>query len=94
MNENTPELASLKAYLENMAAADNITFSFAIGKRWIKVIRHFGVQYSVYAFIDPENGNMYKPASWQTPAKHARANLFDPESWASGCGRYSMAYLK
>jgi hypothetical protein len=94
MNENAPELAILKSYLENMAAADGITYSYAIGKRWIKVIRHDGVQYSVYAFIDPENGDMYKPAGWQAPAKHARANLFKPESWVNGCGRYSMAYLK
>jgi len=92
--ENKHELDNFLNYLEKIASADKITYSYAFGKRWVKVVRHSGVQYSVYAFIDPENGNIYKPASWQTPAKTARANLFDPESWKTGCGRYSMAYLK
>jgi len=36
---------------------------------------------SVWAFINKETGDVYKPASWNAPAKHARANIFDKETW-------------
>jgi hypothetical protein len=32
---------------------------------------------SVHAFIDRETGDVYKPASWQAPAKHVRYNLLE-----------------
>lgn len=30
---------------------------------------------SVAAFVDRETGDVYKPASWSAPAKHARGNV-------------------
>jgi len=35
---------------------------------------------SVHAFIDKNTGDVYKPASWKSPAKHVRYNLLDPKS--------------
>ena len=32
---------------------------------------------SVHAFIDRETGDVYKPASWNAPAKHVRYNLLE-----------------
>ena len=32
---------------------------------------------SVHAFIDRETGDVYKPASWNNPAKHVRYNLLE-----------------
>ena len=32
---------------------------------------------SVHAFIDRETGDVYKPASWNKPAKHVRYNLLE-----------------
>lgn len=32
---------------------------------------------SIFTFIDPETGDMYKPAGWKAPAKGARANVFN-----------------
>jgi len=50
---------------------------------------------SVHAFVDRNTGEVYKPASWKSPAKHVRydmriirerANLHDPNfvDWAGG----------
>ena len=30
---------------------------------------------SVHAFVDKKTGQVYKPASWQAPAKHVRYDL-------------------
>ena len=63
-------------------------FDYEVGKKYIKV---FNLQYSeandyynrpagyrqgsVTAFIDKQTGEVYKPASWQAPAKHVRFDL-------------------
>ena len=63
-------------------------FDYQIGKKYIKV---FNLQYqesndyynrkagyrqgSVTAFVDKNTGEVYKPASWKSPAKHVRFNL-------------------
>ena len=50
---------------------------------------------SVHAFVNKETGQVYKPASWNRPAKHVRYDmriikerefLFNPNntSWAGG----------
>lgn len=51
---------------------------FLYGPKWIKAIasNKFGDDKFVFAFVDPENGDIYKPASWNAPAKKARANVF------------------
>ena len=63
-------------------------FDYQVGKKYIKV---FNLQYqesndyygreagyrqgSVTAFIDKNTGEVYKPASWKSPAKHVRYDL-------------------
>ena len=37
-------------------------------------------QNEVGEFIDKNTGDVYKPASWKSPAKHVRYNLLDPKS--------------
>lgn len=49
---------------------------------------------SVYAFIDKETGDIYKPASWAAPAKHVRGNIFADDFGMSVCGPYGVAYLR
>ena len=48
-----------------------------MGPKYLKVIRCSGKSKSVAAFINRENGDIMKAASWNAPAKHARGNIFD-----------------
>lgn len=50
------------------------------GKRWDKIVRvnkDNPLALSVEAFVDPENGLMYKPAGWSAPAKKPRYSLVE-----------------
>ena len=82
--------------------ASDYEFRYSVHKRYIKIeeftCRKPGTNdfdgRSVHAFINKHNGNMYKPASWRGPAKYARYNLLDDESYreclskADHCGGY------
>ena len=73
--------------IEN-GTANLYKFDYEVGKKYIKV---FNLQYSeacdyynrpagyrqgsVTAFIDKNTGEVYKPASWKSPAKHVRFDL-------------------
>ena len=73
--------------IEN-GTANLYKFDYQVGKKYIKV---FNLQYeeaneyynrkggyragSVTAFIDKNTGEVYKPASWKSPAKHVRFDL-------------------
>ena len=70
----------------------SVTFTMKYGKKYIKVIQDNS---SVHAFIDRNTGEVYKPASWKSPAKIVRydlrlitdrAKLHDPNytDWAGG----------
>lgn len=72
------------------------TVEFETGRKYIKVLkcRKFDTGYSsrdLYCFIDKATGDILKPASWSTPAKHARGNIFGS---ISCCGMYGIAYLR
>jgi|TARA_B100000035_G_scaffold304036_1_gene303274 hypothetical protein len=70
------------------------TFTISSGRKYHKVIHNDkGGHGSVHAFIDKKTGDVYKPASWNKPAKHVRYNLLERESrqlmfgqldWAGG----------
>ena len=73
--------------IEN-GTANLYKFDYEVGKKYIKV---FNLQYSeacdyynrpagyrqgsVTAFIDKNTGEVYKPASWKSPAKHVRFDM-------------------
>lgn len=80
---------AINSYLEKLTQHANIDFektfptkekhSFRAdyNKRWIKIVnKRFG-QTMVFCFVDPSNGDIYKPASWNAPAKGVRGNLFN-----------------
>ena len=69
-----------------------------IGRKYIKLVRERAdgseTNTSVYCFIDFA-GNIYKAASWRTPAKHIRGTVFEPDySIGKALGHYGAAYLK
>ena len=76
-------------------------FVMEFGRKYIKVIQYDlrdgerGYGGGVHAFIDKKTGEVYKPASWKSPAKIVRydlrlitdrAKLHDPNytDWAGG----------
>ena len=77
------------------------TFKMEFGRKYIKIIQSDidsnGKVWSggVHAFVDKNTGEVYKPASWKSPAKHVRYDLriishrqklHDPKytDWAGG----------
>jgi len=80
----------LKAnYYKNGSTLD---YSFGIQetRKYYKVIM-VNNQRSVHAFVDKNNGDLYKAASWKAPAKGVRYNLVDDieklkimADWAGG----------
>ena len=57
------------------------------GKKYWKLI----FDNSVHAFVDVNNGDVFKPASWNKPAKHVRYNLltnpqdcYNKVTWSGG----------
>ena len=92
----------------NNGTANLYKFDYQVGKKYIKV---FNLQYqesneylgtksgyrqgSVHCFVDKNTGQVYKPASWKSPAKIVRFDLrlitdreflFNPNNidWAGG----------
>ena len=88
----------------NNGTANLMKFRMEFGRKYIKVIQQEYDTFqdrneyrdgSVHAFVDRQTGEVYKPASWKSPAKHVRfdmriisdrAKLHDAEftGWAGG----------
>ena len=49
-----------------------VTFRLETGRKYLKVVQNDG---GVHAFVDRNTGEVYKPASWKSPAKHVRYDL-------------------
>lgn len=75
-------------------------------QKFVRVIRTLetGDQGSCEAFVAKETfsnrtlghvkiGDVFKPASWKAPAKHARGNIFNDDHGLSKMGPYGPAYL-
>ena len=85
--ENTKYYEERLAEIEN-GTANLYKFDYKTGKKFHKVFfleyqdanDYYGTKAgykagSVHAFIDKQTGEVYKPASWKTPAKHVRFDL-------------------
>jgi hypothetical protein len=73
---------------------DQCEFSYTVGKRYAKVIRS-DPHTSVFAFVDMDNGDIFKAASWNAPAKHARGNINHADTEYDGCVMpYGIVYLR
>ena len=51
---------------------DPVRFSVELGRKYWKINQNHG---GVHAFVDRNTGEVYKPASWKSPAKHVRYDL-------------------
>ena len=107
LSGNYPEYAREQLDAIENGTANLMKFVVKTGKRYYKIVqqefetweksKYYG-QYrdgSVHAFVDKETGDVYKPASWQAPAKHIRFTfqnvdhlkfLLNPDNvgWAGG----------
>lgn len=85
-------------YAQGVVNANSLnyyTLSFNEGKKYLRVVMSDNHGHgSAYAFIDRETGDVFKPASWKSPAKHARCNVTDPASWKAAVGPYGIAHLR
>ena len=107
LSGNYPEYAREQLDAIENGTANLYRFVVKTGKRYYKIVqqefetweksKYYG-QYrdgSVHCFVDKETGDVYKPASWQAPAKHIRFSfqnvedlkfLLNPDNvgWAGG----------
>jgi hypothetical protein len=63
------------------------------GRKFARIVITQGSSRSAYGFVDLATGDLLKSASWKTPAKGKRGNIFDPDPLA-GCTPYGMAYFR
>ena len=64
-----------------------------LGRRYAKIVRTgAGRGESVYFFVDLDNGDLLKAASYKAPAKGARASLFDDDLGISAVGPHGAGY--
>jgi hypothetical protein len=61
--------------MERCGFTQDDPISIKKGKKYIKLIAGT----SVVAFINHTTGAIYMPASWQSPAKHIRGNIYSKE---------------
>lgn len=76
---------------KNGYTLESSIFGKVVGPKWIKIITTtYGGkgQKSVFAFVDPNTGDIYKPAGWNAPAKGKRGNVNDPNPPLSGAALY------
>ena len=84
LSGNYPEYAREQLDAIENGTANLMYFKVNTGKKYYKIVQmEFDTfqdrnEYragSVHAFVDKQTGQVYKPASWQSPAKHGRYDL-------------------
>ena len=84
LSGNYPEYAREQLDEIENGTANLMYFKVNTGKKYYKIVQmEFDTfqdrnEYragSVHAFVDKQTGQVYKPASWQSPAKHVRYDL-------------------
>ena len=77
--ERTHKLAlKLQEDYNTKSTADRVVFDIKEGRKYYKIVE---VQGGVHAFVDIKSGDVFKPASWNKPARHVRYNLLDDNSF-------------
>lgn len=69
-------------------------FMLVPGRKYTKVCRErTGTPCSAYAFIDNTTGDLFLPAGFNAPAKHARGNIQN-DTGLDACGPYGVTYRR
>ena len=65
-------VAYLQADYDRGSTSGRYKFEIQTGRKYHKInVKNGGV----HAFVDKQTGQVYKPASWKSPAKHVRYDL-------------------
>ena len=84
LSGNYPEYAKQQLDEIEKGTEKLMYFTVKTGKKYYKIVqmefdtfqdRNEYREGSVHAFVDKKTGQVYKPASWQAPAKHVRYDL-------------------
>jgi hypothetical protein len=78
------------------AAPDGYDYIFESGRKYHKVIMiDSGGSRSVHAFVDKKTGQVYKSASWKSPAKGVRYDLriIEQREWLLQHADWAGGYL-
>lgn len=75
------EKMATEKYRRDLPNLEVPEYGYSKGKRFFKIFRVDSASKSVVAFVDRVSGDIYKPAGWKAPAKHARGNVLDKNSW-------------
>ena len=84
LSGNYPEYAREQLDAIEKGTEKLMYFKIKTGKKFYKIVqmnfdtfqnRNEYREGSVHAFVDKKTGQVYKPASWQAPAKHVRYDL-------------------
>jgi hypothetical protein len=70
-------------------------FTFESGKKYHKIIMNANGSRSVHAFVDKKTGEVYKSASWKSPAKGVRYDLriIEQREWLFENADWAGSYL-
>jgi hypothetical protein len=79
----------------NFTEINACDFEIKEGKKYFKIIKRnkVGTSASVHSFVNKENGDIYKVASANVPAKHSRGNIFN-NNGADALSCYHVKYLR
>ena len=84
----SPEYAQQQLDEVENGTANLMKFEIREGKKYYKIVevefdtfqgRNEYRDTSVHSFVDKNTGDVYKPASWKSPAKHVRFTFQKPE---------------
>jgi hypothetical protein len=66
------------------------------GRRYTKLVLRdtLGSSAMVFVFVDNTNGDVFPPAGFSAPAKHARGNIFDESNGLSKMSWAGPDYLR
>jgi hypothetical protein len=84
-----------KHYAERFSNLDPPRVVNGGGTKYLRIELH-DTQQRIYAFVNIDTGDIYRPASWKKPdpKKHIRGNVFDEHGGMKWAGPYGVAYLE
>ena len=79
----------------NNGSSSEYKFYIEEGRKYHKIIMNANGSRSVHAFVDKKTGELYKSASWKSPAKGVRYDLrlIEQREWLLQHADWSGGYL-